>query len=100
MAGIYFFGIIKDNLNSVRLLTEKQEPKGTTTYSYNGDEQLVSMTEPDGRVTSYTYDKAGNRKSQMVQDNRNTTEISYTYNSQKRLKRQWIPLCLRYIIMT
>ena len=73
------------NYDAEGLLTEKKEPKGTTAYIYNGSKQLVSMTEPGGRETSYTYDKAGNRKSQKVQDGSGITEISYTYNSQNRL---------------
>ena len=73
------------NYDAEGLLTEKKEPKGTTAYIYNGSKQLVSMTEPGGRETSYIYDKAGNRKSQKVQNGSDITEISYTYNSQNRL---------------
>lgn len=73
------------NYDPEGLLTKKQEPKGTTTYRYNGDKQLVSMTEPSGRVTSYTYDRAGNRRNQKVADGSDVTEISYTYDSQNRL---------------
>ena len=73
------------NYDAEGLLTEKKEPKGTTAYIYNGNKQLVSMTEPGGRETSYIYDKVGNRKSQKVQNGSDITEISYTYNSQNRL---------------
>lgn len=73
------------NYDPEGLLTKKQEPKGTTTYRYNGDKQLVSMTEPSGRVTSYTYDRAGNRRNQKVADGSAVTEISYSYDSQNRL---------------
>lgn len=73
------------NYDPEGLLTRKQEPKGTTTYRYNGDKQLVSMTEPSGRVTGYTYDRAGNRRSQRVADGSDVTAIEYIYDSQNRL---------------
>lgn len=73
------------NYDPEGLLTKKQEPKGITTYSYNGDKQLVSMTEPSGRVTGYTYDRAGNRRSQRVADGSDVTAIEYIYDSQNRL---------------
>lgn len=67
------------------LLTEKVEPKGKTTYTYTDIQQLDTMTEPNGRVTTYTYDKAGNRKSQQVIFADSKTTIDYTYNNQNRL---------------
>ena len=73
------------NYDPEGLLTEKQEPKGKTTYTYNKNNQLVSMTEPDQRETVYTYDRAGNRSSQKVKDGSSITEISYTYDSRNRL---------------
>ena len=73
------------NYDPEGLLARKQEPKGTTTYRYNGDKQLVSMTEPSGRVTGYTYDRAGNRRSQRVADGSDVTAIEYIYDSQNRL---------------
>lgn len=73
------------NYDPEGLLTRKQEPKGTTTYRYNGDKQLVSMTEPSGRVTGYTYDRAGNRRSQRVADGSDVTAIEYIYDSRNRL---------------
>ncbi len=69
------------------LLTEKVEPKGTTTYAYNGIQQLVTMEEPTGRETKYTYDKAGNRKTQTVTLGNSKTTINYTYNNQNRLTK-------------
>ena len=41
--------------------------------------------EPDGKVTAYTYDKAGNRKTESETLNLNTQMTSYTYNDQNRL---------------
>lgn len=67
------------------LLTEKVEPKGKTTYTYTEIQQLDTMTEPNGRVTTYTYDKAGNRKSQLVVLGDSKTTVDYTYNNQNRL---------------
>lgn len=67
------------------LLKEKTEPKGTTTYTYTAIQQLETMTEPTGRVTSYTYDKSGNRKTQTVTLDESKATIDYTYNDLNRL---------------
>ena len=66
-------------------MKEKIEPKGKTTYTYTAIQQLDTMTEPNGRVTTYTYDKAGNRKSQLVTLGDSKTTIDYTYNNLNRL---------------
>ncbi len=83
-------------------MKEKVEPKGTTTYTYTAIQQLDTMTEPNGRVTTYTYDKAGNRQSQTVKLNDDViTEIVYTYNDLNRLtqtseKRDGVTLATTY----
>lgn len=56
-----------------------------TTFEYNADQQLVHITEPEGRETTYTYDNAGNRSSQTVTDGDTTTEIQYTYDAADHL---------------
>lgn len=66
-------------------MVEKDEPKGKTTYQYNSAKQLIKMTEPDGRITKYSYDKSGNRSNQTVKDKAGVLEIDYTYNNQNRL---------------
>lgn len=73
------------NYDEEGLLAEKEEPKGKTTYQYNGARQLVKMTEPDGRITKYSYDKSGNRSRQTVEDKSGILVIEYTYNNQNRL---------------
>lgn len=38
-----------------------QDPKSlTTTYSYNGFGEMISMTSPDTEITTITRDKVGN----------------------------------------
>ena len=46
---------------------------------------LQRITEPGGRVTNYTYDKAGNRLSET--DSAASSTTTYTYNEQNRLLR-------------
>jgi RHS repeat-associated protein len=43
------------------------------------------VTEPNGRVTTYTYDLAGNRSTQTVNGEGVNSVISYTYDSRNRL---------------
>ncbi|MGH8108576.1 MAG: hypothetical protein ACREO1_07655, partial [Arenimonas sp.] len=46
-------------------LTKVIDPKNlNTVYTYNGLNDLTSLSSPDTGATSYTYDAAGNRKSQ------------------------------------
>jgi RHS repeat-associated protein len=47
--------------------------------------RLLTVTEPGGKVTSYTYDAAGNRLTQTVVLGDDTTVTTYTYDSQNRL---------------
>ena len=42
-------------------LISKTNEEGTFLYSYNSENRLTSVTEPDGIVTSYEYDPFGNR---------------------------------------
>ena len=43
------------------------------------------MSEPSGRQTSYTYDPAGNRKTETVAQGGKTAQSVYTVNEQNRL---------------
>ena len=63
--------------------TSKLDGKGTTHYTYDQLNLLLTVTEPDGKVTSYTYDAAGNRLTETVDG----ITTAYTYNSQNRLTR-------------
>ena len=65
--------------------------KGTTTYTYDELNRLLTVTEQDGRSTAYEYDEAGNRTKEIVVT-RNTvsgspeTSVSiYTYDNRNRL---------------
>ena len=44
----------------------KQDVKGTTVYTYTPVDQLASVSEPSGKLTTYTYDASGNRQSETV----------------------------------
>ena len=48
--------------DAVGNLTEEESNRGVTTYTYDAANRLESVTEPEGRTVSYTYDGAGNRK--------------------------------------
>ena len=63
----------------------KTDKKGVTSYTYDSLNRLDSVTEPVGKVTSYTYDKAGNRLTETVTDGANVTVTTYSYNEQNRL---------------
>lgn len=65
-----------DNLRSVI------DPKGlTTSYDYNGLNELVQLTSPDTGTTTFGYDSAGNRTDQ--QDARGV-ETQYQYDALNR----------------
>jgi len=63
----------------------KTDAKGVTHYEYDSLSRLTKVTEPSGKVTEYTYDKAGNRKTEKVVDGATTATSIYEYNSQNRL---------------
>ena len=70
--------------------TSKTEEKGTTDYKYDRLNRLSEVKEPTGKTTTYTFDKAGNRKIESVTGvNTSGTSITitttYTYNEQNRL---------------
>jgi RHS repeat-associated protein len=60
------------------------DASGTTSYSYDSLNRLLTKATPVGRLT-YTYDVAGNRLS-MVSSNVNGASASYTYDEMNRLK--------------
>ncbi len=65
--------------------TTKVDSKGTTSYTYDSLERLESITEPNGRVTSYTFDKAGNRLTETTTAGTSAAITTYMYNEQNRL---------------
>ncbi|MEL4106276.1 RHS repeat-associated core domain-containing protein [Oscillospiraceae bacterium WX1] len=66
-------------------LVTKLDNSGTTTYVYDALNRLQSVTAPGGKVTTYTFDAAGNRAAQQVTDGSNNTNTTYTYNAQNQL---------------
>jgi len=66
-------------------MSSKLDGKGTTSFTYDALNRLATITEPDGTVTEYTYDEAGNRTGEDVTLNGVTTSTDYTYNMQNRL---------------
>lgn len=57
-------------------VTSMTDTEGTWTYAYDKDGQLIKATTPDGRITTYAYDAAGNR----TQVSYNGQTVSYTSN--------------------
>jgi len=62
-------------------MTEKIDRKGTTSYNYDALNRLEKVTETGNKITSYTYDKAGNRLTQTA----NGKTTTYTYDNRNRL---------------
>jgi len=65
--------------------TSKSDAKGTTSYSYDSLNRLEKVSEPNGRTTGYTYDKAGNRLTETVMAGTASVTTTYLYNEQNRL---------------
>jgi RHS repeat-associated protein len=66
--------------------TQILDGHGTTTYTYDVlNRLLITATEPDGRVTTYTYDGSGNRETETVTQNNQSVVTTYQYNEQNRL---------------
>ena len=66
-------------------LLTKTDSRGITSYTYDVLNRLSSVTEPSGKVTSYTYDASGNRATQTVVLGTDTTITTYTYDPLNRL---------------
>lgn len=67
--------------------TSKTDGKGVTNYTYDSLNRLASVSEPSGKVTTYTFDKAGNRVKEAVTSGGVTIVTDYTYNEQNRLTK-------------
>ncbi|MDF2801268.1 MAG: repeat-associated core domain protein, partial [Anaerocolumna sp.] len=65
--------------------------KGTTTYTYDTLNRLLTVLESSGRTTTYEYDKAGNRLKESIvltnsaTGNTQTSIQAYSYNTKNQL---------------
>lgn len=59
--------------------------KGSTSYTYDTLNRLITVIEPSGKKTTYNYDGAGNRILEKVELGNNICEDAYNYDSQNRL---------------
>jgi RHS repeat-associated protein len=67
-------------------ITAKHDVKGTTSYLYDDLNRLRTVTEPGGKATAYTYDAAGNRKTEVITLNGVYDKtITYTYDNLNQL---------------
>jgi len=72
--------------DSVGNLTEEKNRNGSTCYTYDANRRLKSVTEPEGRTTTYTYDMAGNRATKEVSYGEEAPVVTtYMYNSSNHL---------------
>jgi YD repeat-containing protein len=68
--------------------TSETTSAGTTTYAYDAaDTELVSATDPSGKVTTYTYDTNGNLTSAVYDPSGANQTTSYTYDANGRLQQ-------------
>jgi RHS repeat-associated protein len=66
-------------------MLSKLDAKGTTSYTYDKLNRLLTVIEPSGKVTSYTFDASGNRSTETVTVGSDTIVTTYTYDGQNRL---------------
>ncbi len=65
---------------------------GLTSYAYDSNDRLQQVTDPDGKITSYTFDGAGNRLTQVVTPNGVLAQTTgYTYDPADRLTQVTAP---------
>jgi RHS repeat-associated protein len=60
--------------------------KGTTDFEYDDLNRLEKVTEPEGRETVYTFDAAGNRKTEAITESGATINKIYHYNDKNWLE--------------
>lgn len=61
----------------------KTDSKGTTSYTYDSLNMLETIKEPDGTLTKYQFDGAGNRTSETVTKGTDVTVTTYNYTDPK-----------------
>ncbi|MFI0967750.1 DUF6531 domain-containing protein [Streptomyces sp. NPDC021080] len=75
-----------DNDDKILTITSPGAAKPFS-YSWNTDDTLNSRTYPDGRATSYTYDKVGRTKTQTT----NSKAVTYGYDKAGNLTSVALP---------
>ncbi|MFZ5968225.1 MAG: S8 family serine peptidase [Bacillota bacterium] len=68
----------------------KTEKWGTTVYTYDSVNRLKEVQEPNGIKTTFDYDKAGNRTSQIEVTNGAVKLTNYQYNNRNQLERETV----------
>lgn len=66
-------------------LVKTVDNKGTTLYTYDALNRLLSVKSYDGSLTEYTYDKTGNRITEKVTKNNKSLDKAYVYDNENRL---------------
>ncbi|WP_281882896.1 RHS repeat-associated core domain-containing protein [Paenibacillus sp. YYML68] len=77
---LYEYGYNKNGFE-----TYKIEAKGRTDVEYDKLGRVKKMKEPDGKITTYSYDSSGNRSGQTVTGTGMSSTITYTYDNRNRL---------------
>ena len=81
----YVYTYDKANNQDTKTETVAGVAKGTTEYSYDALNRLETVSEPNSKITAYSYDASGNRSTEKVTTGSSSTLTSYTYNEQNRL---------------
>ena len=71
-------------------LTDMTIPgQGTTSYAYDAEGNLISLTGPEGTIATYTYDNNGD---ELSETDPNGVTTSYTYDSNGNQTEQQLQL--------
>ena len=80
-------------LDSVNLVGYGTPTVSTTQYTYDGNDDLISVTDPNGHTTAYTYDSDGNLTSRTdaVETCRKTPSTRSTSQPMVLMLLEWSP---------
>lgn len=73
-------GATEFRYNSNGNLIERNSGNGTTQYTYDADNKLITIEYPDGTYSKYTYDALGKRIGKTNRDGRTTYYLYDGYN--------------------